>query len=305
MEAIKYNYQKTKDRNCILFTDILVDDSRIQKLEPGVYNGLVAHTMMSATPTLEVLVDTDHLLNFKTGVISEIIKSAEDFFSQKTKDVFAELKLCHKFGAILYGPPGTGKTCTAILALKSLAEKYNAICINATKFNFEFTQMVCRHIRAAQDNPIIIFLDEVDQDFTREEYKWLPFLDGTDSIPGLMILGATNNIEKIPERIKSRKSRIKKLWEVKKLPLAVYKEYIKDRLPKIRKDTLDKFAYFAEEKSLTLDQLKNAIIDFRIEGISIKAAIKSAADLAPEFVDETDQEDWEELQDDEIEDSPE
>jgi hypothetical protein len=46
------------------------------------------------------------------------------------------------------------------------------------------------------------------------EESFLPFLDGNDSVEDLIFIGCTNYINKIPDRIKNRKSRIKECFSI-------------------------------------------------------------------------------------------
>lgn len=55
---------------------------------------------------------------------------------------------------------------------------------------------------------------------------------------------------------------------------------------KYKEDTkIAEYAYLALENALVIDQLKHAVIDHRIDGVSMKDAIK----LAKKFVDITEE----------------
>lgn len=231
--------------------------------------------MMQSVAQFRPIEQKDSLINFKGSIMERIVKKCDDFFSQRTIDIYKELKICHKMGVILHGVPGTGKTCCSMLVMMEIAKKYDAICIDITKMGFGIVKSVIKMIREHQNNPILIFSDEFDNVVRNYEYELLPFMDGNDSVDGLIMLGCTNYIDKIPDRIKDRKSRVKHLFEIKKLPMAVYTEYITDRLPSLGKN-ISKFSYLAEEAGLTLDQVKNAMIDYKLEGVRMEVAIQSS-----------------------------
>lgn len=164
--------------------------------------------------------------------------------------------------------------------MEKLVADRNAICLDCTGHDPNFIIGRIKDLREIQDNPIVIFVDEIDYTLRRDEYEWLPFLDGSSSFNNVIIVGCTNNIELIPERIKDRKSRIKHLIEIKAFPIEVYREYIKDKLgDRITKDQTEQFAFMAEEVGLTIDDLKHAVIDFYIEGTPIDKAINKAKKL--------------------------
>lgn len=161
-----------------------------------------------------------------------------------------------------------------MLIMKQMIDKYKAVCFVGTLQRLSFVKWLVETIRSLQPNPIILFIDEVDRMIRHQEEEFLPFLDGTESVDRLIMLGCTNNLEDIPGRIKDRKSRIRHLFLIDALPMDVYKQYIIEKVPALGAEIISEFAYKAVEKKLTIDQLKNALIDYRIEGISIDVAIE-------------------------------
>lgn len=246
-----------------------------EKLPAGVYSSYyIGEFFEEKQLTFSQATKLDSLINFKSGVVNDAVKDASDFFSDNSAQVYKDLRVCHKMGMLLYGPPGTGKTSCARLIMEELAEKHKAICLIMTGKTIGFVCIAIRNIRRIQDNPIVIFMDEFDASIETEETMVLSFLDGDYSFNKSIFVGATNYLDKIPDRVKNRKSRIKTLYEVRSLPLDVYKEYISDRVPKMEGKVVAEFAYKSEEASLTIDQLKNALTDYEISKMPIDEAIK-------------------------------
>jgi hypothetical protein len=274
---MKTNYRKIPEKEQIIMEREVPEEGRIEFLDPGVYKlHDVGNMFIGAIPLFENLKEGDKLVMFKTGIVSDVVIQADKFFSEETKKAYEELKITHKMGLLFFGKQGTGKTSTCVLIMKALVERHNAICLDCTNRNIGFIKHVVGKIREIQQNPIVLFVDEFETKMRGEEDMYLTFLDGNESVNNLIFMGCTNYIEKIPDRIKKRKSRIKHSHKINSLPEAVYKEYVSDRVPTMDQKTVTEFSFKAAEKGLTIDQLKHALIDYRIEGLTIDRAIAEA-----------------------------
>lgn len=270
------SFQKIKGKEDIVIYKAQMFDKIYEQLPAGIYQLTDAGGMFEEIPYFKPVVNNESLVNFNNGILSDFISEVGLFFSERTIAAYTEMQITHKTGYILYGKPGTGKTCMCILAMKIMAEKYNAICIDATKTKLEFVKKVISQVREIQKSPIVLFFDECDEDLTDNENSFLPFLDGNESVPGLIFLGCTNYINRIPQRIKNRKSRIKKCFEIKSLPIEVFNQYITSKLPNLASKIASEFCYKASEGELTIDQFKNALIDYKLHDMTIDDAISSA-----------------------------
>lgn len=244
-----------------------------EKLVPGIYKPLVSE--LTGKIFYEIPKEIDKLIELRGGIISDIFKKIEIFTSKETIFKYKEMKIGHKLGIIFYGPQGTGKTCTAKMLIKELIKSKDSICFDFTGQRTGIIKNVVRDLRTIQDNLLVLFVDEIDASIKDQEEKWLTLLDGADSFDNCIIIGCTNKIEDVPDRIKDRPSRIKYLYEIKAFPDVVYKQYIIDKLPKIDNESLAKIAFLAAENGLTLDQLKHLLIDFYIEGTDIEKNVKT------------------------------
>lgn len=277
-KKMKTNYRKVTEKNHIIMEKDTPEEGRMVVLSPGVYKLYDGGNMfLGIIPLFEDIKQGDKLVNFKTGIVARVIEQTDAFLGEESRKAYEELKVAHKMGMLFYGKPGTGKTSTCMLIMKALAEKHSALCLDCTGKSLGFIRYCIERMREIQSNPIVLFIDEFEGRISREEAEYLTFLDGTNSVSNLVFMACTNYIEDIPDRIKKRKSRIKYLHNINSLPEEVYREYLTDRIPTMDRKTLGEFSYKAAEAGLTIDQLKHALIDYKIEKMSIEKAIKTAA----------------------------
>lgn len=270
-EFIKY-----VDSDLIVMDDSYSVDFKKNELPSGVYTlTIIGNPMMEKLkPGFRNLEIPTNLIKFKSGIFHKVLSTVDEFFSPETIKRYRDMNILHKMGIALYGPPGTGKTSLSYMILADLQKKYNAICVEITNCDINYVVSVMSEIRKAQKNPFIIFCDEWDL-WAARNTNWLTFLDGSLSIDGCVFIGCTNYIEKIPKTISYRRSRIKEIIEVKALPVEVYRDYISTTIATLSSTEVTKIAYFAEEAGLTIDELKNCLIDYYILGIPIEKSIAS------------------------------
>lgn len=272
------NYRKVKGKNEIILQPEEIYEESYEVLEPEVYKLWDAGNMFTGMiPMFEIIREKDKLVKFKSGVVQEVVAITNKFLGKDSREVYKELKITHKMGMLFYGKQGTGKTSTCMLIMKELSDTHKAICLDCTGKTLRFVRECIRRIREIQKNPIVVFVDEFESSIRGEEEQYLTFLDGNDSIDNLIFIGCTNYLEKIPDRIKKRKSRIKYLRDINSLPIGVYREYLSNKIPSMNIDLVAKFSYLASEKGLTIDQFKHALIDYKLEDISMEKAVKAAS----------------------------
>lgn len=107
-------------------------------------------------------------------------------------------------GILLHGAPGTGKTTVAkVLAAESQCSFYSVSAADLTsKWLGESERLISQLFDRARDNrPSIVFVDEIDAvagvrgewgTYDRQVNQLLQEIDGVESTPGVIVIGATN-----------------------------------------------------------------------------------------------------------------
>jgi transitional endoplasmic reticulum ATPase len=107
-------------------------------------------------------------------------------------------------GVLLYGPPGTGKTTVArVLAAEAECSFYPVSAADVTsKWLGESERLISQLFERARENrPSIVFIDEIDAiagnrgewgTYDRQVNQLLQEIDGVESTPGVVVVGATN-----------------------------------------------------------------------------------------------------------------
>lgn len=272
------NFHQDLEQEDIIFRTIKPMDRSWEKLEPGYYACINKGYAHDPLPVLNVIKQKDELIDFSSGIFKQVANAVDKFYSKEVIDAYAELKVMHKMGLILYGPQGTGKTCTIHLLMLKFIKDYKAICLDFTASkSVSFVVSTVTKLREIQNNPIVAFVDEFES--VAHSNDLLTYLDGNSSVASTIFVGCTNFIKDVPERIKNRKSRIKYVFEVVGLPPEVYKQYIEGKLPKLDVKIKAEFCYKAEEAKLSIDQFKNAIINFYVDKQTIDESIASVKDV--------------------------
>ena len=127
---------------------------------------------------------------------------------KQSSTLFKDLNISYKLGILLYGPPGTGKTSMA-KAISTLLN-YDIYTVNMNHFIASAIPDIKAHVE--DKNGVIILLEDIDYIFGRREKEFtqeekarsnalLQLLDGAESMPNVVFIATTNDLESLDEAI--------------------------------------------------------------------------------------------------------
>lgn len=157
----------------------------------------------------------DHIKRIETVDLSEeqrlVLSQVEKFWGYR--DRYMKLGIPHKRGYLLHGKPGTGKT-TILTEVVHRVIEMGGVAINLpNSTSFEAVGVAMRDIHKL-DGPRPICLYAEDVDVYEDNNEFVNFLDGTSELDGVIVIGTTNYIDEIPDRLKDRPGRFDEVHEV-------------------------------------------------------------------------------------------
>jgi SpoVK/Ycf46/Vps4 family AAA+-type ATPase len=259
-------------------------------------NGDISFSMLDTIKTVKQLDSGVYLLNYlghpdyridlKLTTDQESIKMydfderqvLEDlfnvFFNEDVIKKMASLGFNHKAGILLYGKEGTGKTTIIKHYANKVVDEHNALVFYLSNASYlkELWSFIVK-VRAIQDNPIVIIMEEMDSFIHDKKEGYLKVMfDGHESIDNCLFMGTTNYIDSIPAAMKNRPSRFKYVMEID----GINKEdvifdiltsmigdmfeptEIVDFARELKGSTLDFIKQFALDKIMNLDSYKKS-----------------------------------------------
>lgn len=133
----------------------------------------------------------------------------------------------NSYGIILHGRPGTGKTTVVTQSIIYFLEAGGIVfrCGGDSDETFQCIQ----HFRTLSDTPILLVVDDIDRAWSitndHVDNDILQFLDGSNSVDNIFVIGTTNHIDRISDVVK-RQGRFDEFVPVPGLDDAVRLEYI-------------------------------------------------------------------------------
>lgn len=236
-----------------------------KKLKPGVYDIWSEETRNGIVAKIKIN-NSKETFNQEIAYAfqDKIGKIIDKFYTKEIKSKVNSLGYNHKLGILLHGKPGTGKTSMFKSYFERLIKTENAIVFNFIHlWQFRIMWEFIVSIRAIQNNPIIIFIDELDEGFKNYDIErdLKVSMDGFSSIDNSLFMFSTNYINKIPDSIKNRKSRVKYCIEVGGIKdVEVIKKFLDGCFKTVEVDH-DYSNDLTKLTGLTIDELKQYVLD--------------------------------------------
>lgn len=201
---------------------------------------------------------------FKLDVVEDILKDFKEFTTQE--DLYKDLQMAYKRGALLYGPPGTGKTSAINMIIDSL-ELEDALIIYVD--SGLPTDLM---IELKEDARLKVFIfEELTQTLDKTNIsRFLTFLDGEHSLHNCYIIATTNYPEELPGNIVDRPGRFDKLFKIKDVSKKDKKTYLEFYLK--REITEDELTAM---KTFSMAYLKELVLKIKKDSVTAEEAIKS------------------------------
>ncbi len=244
-----------------------------ERLPAGMYRLVVDYGGRPSATKLELR--ADRIYRFENGPLPAVLKEIDRFW--ESAQHYRNLGFSHKRGLLLYGPAGCGKTgiISAIIedtiANDGLVFKID----NVVQFAEAFTKM--RQIE--HNRRTVGILEDVERFLDGAEEHLLEVMDGATSVgDGILFVATTNQLDKIPARIKHRPSRIDTLIEIGFPGVEQRFEYLKKLLPG---KTIGS-ELVARTHDFSLAALKELVISTEVYGTALPKAIEGLRKLMGE-----------------------
>lgn len=263
-------------------------------ISPGIY--ILAQDNANNVYFVPTSSMTDDLVRLPDSVSEKVTNEVLKFWSQETKAKFDDHGLVYKRGILLYGKAGTGKTSTIFQVMENMVNSGGIVLFDPSP---KLASIALQRIREIQpDMKALIIWEEFDSICSSADF--LALLDGELQVDNVVHIATTNNIEKIPDKIKKRPSRFATVIEVGPPSEAAREIYLRAKL---------KYEHYLKNISqwikltdgMVIDQIKDVIVsvccfDLGLEESATK--IKESGYEAPKERDEDEDYDDSDSEDD-------
>ena len=225
----------------------------------------------------------DKLCHFMHGPLDNVLKEVHAFWDNN--DAYARLGLTHKRGILLHGPAGCGKSAIInsiiedVVGRKGVAVQVNDI------YEDNFRSVIPMFRQIQPESQIVAILEDIEQHvLAGDEEELLDLLDGASSTgDGVLFVCTTNNLKKIPFRIRCRPSRIDTLIEIGLPTEEQRREYVKFLAGELlKKDQLAEMVSLTNDLHFSLADMKELVISVVVFKKTIEQSVQRLKDAKAE-----------------------
>ena len=243
-------------------------DLILESLPAGIYASKYSPFSGGWNLILQVF-KTDGLVDLPDSVSDLIIREADDFFKEETRQAFQRYGLLYKRGFLMYGQPGTGKSCLVAKIMNLMVAKHGIVLWNPEPERLLSLVGTIRTIEPARQ--IMIVWEELDSILRGSEEILLSILDGELNIDNVVYVATTNYIDQIPDRIKNRPSRFATVVEIPAPDYQSRLQYLEAKLSLESGLDLSQWAKLTE--GFTIDHLKDLIVSVLCLKLPLEIAV--------------------------------
>ncbi len=235
------------------------------ELENGVYS---IDEDMSGIYFVPENLKTDDLLKFKDKRQNTVLNEINSFWNLKSK--FDDMGYIHKRGMLLYGSPGCGKSCLVKQAVNSISDQGDIVFIVKNPYYLKQGLKAAKEIEP--NRRIMAVLEDVDDMVRGDEQSLLGLFDGDSQEEGILIVGTTNYLDRLPPRM-TRTGRFDRVIEIGNPDAIGRKAYFESKLKgKERKEVINYLVKLTS--NFNFSQMKEVIVSVYCLGYTVENVVK-------------------------------
>ena len=157
-------------------------------------------------------IQDENLVFDENSTITKVKKLINNFFTDKTKNIYKKLDAPFKRGIILHGEPGNGKSAMIREIIREIDKDVIKIIVKRVR---NLADVLAALTSALNGKRCIVILEDMDS-MIREEQRSevLNILDGVDVSSGMFLIGTTNYLERLDSGLVNRAGRFDKVYKI-------------------------------------------------------------------------------------------